>query len=143
MRHANDNVGILLLQSFRTFLPGIESNHLLRLDLHVDKDLELPVILFLATPLNSVWKLRLYGKRVITIQSRPDLESYCRGHKVSLDAGRMPSDPIKINNGGADFCKIIGKHPKESKFTGVKLGWEFLPLVEKTESSDEHEPYSM
>ena len=72
---ANDNVGTMLIELLRVFLPRLEVESLLRLDLHLEHDLELPIVLFLTTVLNSIWKLRQPGNKVQKYLVRSELDA--------------------------------------------------------------------
>ena len=56
-------------------MPRLEVESLLSLDLHLEHDLELPIVLFLTTVLNSIWKLRQPGNKVQKYLVRSELEA--------------------------------------------------------------------
>ena len=60
----NDDVGLQLLEFRRGFSPALQTESLLRLELHVDPDLELPIVPFISTVLSSVRNLRQSSNRV-------------------------------------------------------------------------------
>ena len=72
---SNDDVGLQLLQLLRGFTPALQIESLLRLDLHVDPDLELPLVLFISTVLSSIWNLRQSNSRVQKYLVRSQMEA--------------------------------------------------------------------
>ena len=72
---ANDGVGDLLVQSVRGVVPGLQVESLLRLELNLDTDMQLPVVFLIATVLNAVWSLRVRGVRVQQYLVRSELEA--------------------------------------------------------------------
>ena len=71
----NDGVGKNLLELLKGLIPGIEAEAALRLELHVDQDLELPLVWYIATVLHSVWNLRQSGTKVQQYLVRAQLEA--------------------------------------------------------------------
>ena len=51
---SNDDVGLQLMELIRGLTPALQLQSLLRLECHVDPELELPVIFFISTVLSSV-----------------------------------------------------------------------------------------
>ena len=72
---ANDGVGDLLVQSVRGVVPGLQVESLLRLELNLETDMQLPVVFLIATVLNTVWTLRAKGGRVQQYLVRSELEA--------------------------------------------------------------------
>ena len=71
----NDDVGLKLLELVRGFTRTLQAESLLRLELHVDHDHELPVVLFISTVLSSVWNLRQSSNRVQKYLVRSQMEA--------------------------------------------------------------------
>ena len=72
---ANDDVGLKLLELVRQLTPTLQADSLLRLELRVDHDQELPVVLFISTVLSSVWNLRQSNSRVLRYLVRSQMEA--------------------------------------------------------------------
>ena len=72
---ANDGVGGLLLRCLRGVMPGLEVESLLRLEINVDSDMELPIVFLIATVLDAVWSLRMKGSNVHEYLVRSQLEA--------------------------------------------------------------------
>jgi hypothetical protein len=86
----NDDFGQQLLEFLRGFTPALQS--LLRLELHVDPELELPVVLFISTILSSVWNLRQSSNRVQKYLVRSQMEA-----KINLlKETRFSSTVVKL-----------------------------------------------
>ena len=64
----NDDVGKNLLELHKGLIPGIEAEAALRLELHVDQDLELPLVWYIATVLHSVWKAQRHKNIVARLE---------------------------------------------------------------------------
>ena len=71
----NDDVGHQLLNCLRNVEPGLQADALLRLELPVQEDMELPVVWVIATVLGSVWNLRQSSSRVTQHLIRSKLEA--------------------------------------------------------------------
>ena len=72
---ANDGVGDLLLQNIRGVVPELQVDSLLRLELNLDADMQLPVVFLISTVLNVVWNLRVRGGRVQKYLVRSEIEA--------------------------------------------------------------------
>ena len=72
---SNDDVGLLLLELLRGITPALQPQSLLRLEFHVEPELELPVVFFISTVLNSLWNLRQSGNRVQKYLVRSQMEA--------------------------------------------------------------------
>jgi hypothetical protein len=72
---ANACVEIGLLDCLDTIVPGLQAEALLRLELPVDEDLELPFVWLLATVLRPIWNLRQSSIRIRQHLVRSELES--------------------------------------------------------------------
>ena len=72
---ANQRVGTKLLEVVQGFAPRIDVQALLRLELHVDEDLELPLVWLIATIFNAMWKLRESKNKVEPYLVRAELEA--------------------------------------------------------------------
>ena len=72
---SNDGVGIILLNFIRRFMPGLQTESMLRLEIHADEDLELPFVFLISTVLSCVWNLRVSGSRVQKYLVRSQLEA--------------------------------------------------------------------
>ena len=72
---SNDDVGLLLLELLRGITPALQPQSLLRLEFHVEPELELPVVFFISTVLNSLWILRQSGNRVQKYLVRSQMEA--------------------------------------------------------------------
>ena len=77
---ANQGVGEAVLHCLPDHVKdGVQDHEVLRLHLHLDDDLELPIVWFLAVAWNSIWESRKVRKRPELYKIRADLEA-----KVSL-----------------------------------------------------------
>ena len=76
LEHAldDDDVRITLLDFLRRFMPGLQTESMLRLEIHADEDLELPFVFLISTVLSCVWNLRVSGSRVQKYLVRSQLE---------------------------------------------------------------------
>ena len=72
---SNDDVGLHLLELLRGITPALQPQSLLRLEFHVDPELELPVGFFISTVLNYLWNLRQSGNRVQKYLVRSQMEA--------------------------------------------------------------------
>ena len=72
---ANQRVGTKLLELVKGFAPGLDVQALLRLELHVDEDLELPLVWLIATIFNAMWKFRESKNKVEPYRVRAELEA--------------------------------------------------------------------
>ena len=68
-------MGGLLLRCIRGVVPGLEVESLLRLEINVDSDMELPIVFLIATVLDAVWSLRMKGSNVQKYLVRSQLEA--------------------------------------------------------------------
>ena len=81
VRHAlidcqsNDGVGELLLQCLRGVMPELQVESLIRIELDVATENQLPVVFLIATVLGAVWNLRIKGNRVQQYLVRSQLEA--------------------------------------------------------------------
>ena len=72
---ANNGAGTKLLEFLQSLIPGLEVDKLLRLELVVEQDLELPVVWFISTVFNTMWDQRLTNKKVELYLVRAQLEA--------------------------------------------------------------------
>ena len=72
---SNDGVGLALLDFMRSIIPGLQTESLLRLEINVSEELELPLVFFISVVLSSVWNLRVSGSRVQMYLVRSQLEA--------------------------------------------------------------------
>ena len=68
-------VGNQVLTLCQTFCPGITPSQVLRLELHVDRTKETPIIWIVAQFLINIWEARVKGKMADLFRTRSDLES--------------------------------------------------------------------
>ena len=71
----NKYVGHQLLSCLRTVEPGLQADGLLRLELPVEEDMELPLVWLLSTVLRALWDLRQTSTRVRQYLIRSQLEA--------------------------------------------------------------------
>ena len=71
----NEDVGHQLLSCLRTVEPGLQADGLLRLELPVEEDMELPLVWLLSTVLRALWDLRQTSTRVRQYLIRSQLEA--------------------------------------------------------------------
>ena len=72
---ANDNVGHQLLNCLGTVVPGLQAEAVLRLELPVEEDQELPVVWLLSIVLRTIWNLRQTSSSVRQYLIRSQLEA--------------------------------------------------------------------
>ena len=60
---SNNGVRQRVMTSLRTYAPTLETESVLRLELEVDDDMELPLVWLIATVFHSIWKLRTEKSR--------------------------------------------------------------------------------
>ena len=72
---ANQQVGSKLLEVLRQHQPNLSRAALLRLELQVDEDLELPLVWLTAATLLSIWDQRKSSTRVQPHLTRSQLEA--------------------------------------------------------------------
>ena len=72
---ANENVGRNLLELLRQHQPTLTTPSLLRLELEVDEELELPLVWITAATLLSIWEQRKVSTRVQPHLTRSQLEA--------------------------------------------------------------------
>ena len=106
-------VGLQLLQFLRGFMSALQTESLLRLEFHVEPDLELPAVLFISTVLSSVWKLRQSNSRVQKYLVRSQMEA-----KINLlRETRYSNAAILLDQLVVDFC---GTPPNITKRTVLR-----------------------
>ena len=81
LRHAlfncdgNDGVGVGVMEALHKVQQALEVEKVLRLELQLDKEHELPVVWFLATTMRMLWDMRQSGSRVDKYIVRTQLEA--------------------------------------------------------------------
>ena len=68
-------VGHRVLRCLESVVPSIEVEAVLRLELGVEEDLELPVVWMISTVFSAIWKLRADKSRVQLYEIRAQLEA--------------------------------------------------------------------
>ena len=63
------------MTSLKTYAPTLETESVLRLELEVDDDMELPLVWLIATVFHSIWKLRTEKSRVRLYEIRAQMEA--------------------------------------------------------------------
>ena len=71
----NDDVGHQLLNCLRNVEPGLQAEAVLRLELPIEEDTELPVVWLLATVLQTLWNLKQSSTKVRQYLIRSQLEA--------------------------------------------------------------------
>ena len=71
----NQNVGNLLVDGVSVMVPNITSNQVLRLELDVEADKELPLVLMIGHTLESIWSCRMKKIQIQPFLIRSDLEA--------------------------------------------------------------------
>ena len=71
----NESVGLNLLTCLREIQPGLQADALLRLEIQVEEELELPVVWTAATILRIVWNMRQTSPRIRPYLVRSQLEA--------------------------------------------------------------------
>ena len=71
----NNGVGHRVFRCLQNFVPDLDVESVLRLELNVEEDLELPLVWLLATVFISIWKLRIDKSRVQLYEVRAQLEA--------------------------------------------------------------------
>ena len=71
----NNGVGHRVFRCLQNFVPDLDVESALRLELKVGEDLELPLVWLLATVFLSIWKLRVERSRVQLYEVRAQLEA--------------------------------------------------------------------
>ena len=71
----NDDVGHQLLNCLRNVEPGLQAEAVLRLELPIEEDMELPVVWLLATVLRTLWNLKQSSTKVRQYLIRSQLEA--------------------------------------------------------------------
>ena len=69
------SVGQRVLRCVQNFVPNIEVEALLRLELDIDEEVRLPLVWLVATVFSAVWQLRLEKKQVQLFEVRAELEA--------------------------------------------------------------------
>jgi hypothetical protein len=72
---ANERIGLQLLDCLQEVQPGLQADAVLRLELNVDDELELPVVWLLSTLLRTLWGLRQSSTRIRPYLVRSQLEA--------------------------------------------------------------------
>ena len=72
---ANDRVGLKLLECLREIQPGLQAEAILRLEIQVEEDLELPAVWLIATALRTLWNLKQSTTKVKLYLVRAQLEA--------------------------------------------------------------------
>ena len=73
--HANQGVGVKLLEIVQGLAPAPDAQALLWLEVHAEEDLELPLVWLIATIFQSMWKLRETKNKVEPYLVRAELEA--------------------------------------------------------------------
>ena len=68
-------VGKRVMRCLESVVPSIEVEAVLRLELGVEEDLELPVVWMISTVFSAIWKLRTDKSRVQLYKIRAQLEA--------------------------------------------------------------------
>ena len=72
---SNNEVGYRVLRCLQNFVPDLDVESVLRLELNVGEDLELPLVWLLATVFLCIWKLRIDKSRVQLYEDRAQLKA--------------------------------------------------------------------
>ena len=72
---ANGGIGHHLLSCLREVQPSLQVDAVLRLEIQVEEELELPVVWLVATLLRLVWELRQSSSRIRPYQVKSQLEA--------------------------------------------------------------------
>ena len=63
------------MRCVQNFVPNIEVEALLRLELDIDEEVRLPLVWLVATVFSAIWQLRLEKKQVQLFEVRAELEA--------------------------------------------------------------------
>ena len=79
----NQNVGTVLLNGIRKYVPNINPSDILNLNFDVQEELDFPLVWCTASFLSALWNLRTEKKRVELIKIRAEMEAQVRLHRES------------------------------------------------------------
>ena len=74
----NQNVGTVLLNGIRKYVPNINPSDILNLNFDVQEELDFPLVWCTASFLSALWNLRTEKKRVELIKIRAEMEAQVR-----------------------------------------------------------------
>ena len=74
----NQNVGTVLFNGIRKYVPNINPSDILNLNFDVQEELDFPIVWCTATFLSALWNLRTEKKRVELIKIRAEMEAQVR-----------------------------------------------------------------
>ena len=71
----NNGVGNRVMECIREFVPNLEVESALRLELDVEEEMELPLVWMIATAFLAIWSLRIVKAKVQLYDIRAQLEA--------------------------------------------------------------------
>ena len=72
---SNNGVGQRVISCLQNFVPNIDVEAAIRLEIDIEEEMELPIVWMLATVFQAIWKLRVEKSRVLLYDVRAQLEA--------------------------------------------------------------------